>query len=79
MSGELKWSDLFGIDPDYPCLTDEQITRREVATEIYEALKRRRDEAHAAQQHGWPLLSEAMVITWKIGRGEHSSNPREDG
>jgi len=65
-----KWSDLFGIDPDYAkdALTDEAITRAEVASEIYFALKARRDEALKQRAPGWPLLTEAMVICHEIGR-----------
>ena len=52
--------------------------RKQVADEIYQALKRRRNEAREDQQRGWPLLSEAMIIASEIGAREHSNQATEE-
>lgn len=74
MTDKPKWTDLFGIDPTYDDTAEraegtrqERAIRRAVADEIYEAIKKRRDEAHDEHHRGWPLLTEAMVLAREIG------------
>lgn len=41
--------------------------RRQVADEIYAAIKKRRELAINNREPGWPLLTEAMVIAAEAG------------